>query len=160
MKALKYKIEVSGSGLEFIHGFSGDIEEMHIPDLHLFINEKAIFVEEDKEGEERRIQDAKNLVELQLPPTLEVVAKALVKSIESKEEQESTLLRYLLGEIQEKEKQDIFRYPDSPLYYGILAEKWSHEYARNALINFIEEKGLTQVAIDWVEENQGWEDRS
>lgn len=44
--------------------------------------------------------------------------------------------------------------PNDQLYFKFFAEKWEHEQARNALCIFIREKGLTEEAINWVEEKE------
>lgn len=45
--------------------------------------------------------------------------------------------------------------PSIPLYFLMAAEKWDHEYARNALLHFIHQKYLEEPCLDFFKE-QGW----
>lgn len=78
MQAKKYKIEIHDSMLDWSHGFGYIIIEYHIPDLHLFVNSKAIFYGTDEE----RIPEQFELVELS--PEVENDLKALAPLIEDK----------------------------------------------------------------------------
>ena len=59
-----------------------------------------------------------------------------------------------------KDSQDMLNDPPANGLWGkFAAEKWDHEYARNVLLHFIDQKGLTEEADAWVDKN--WpEDKS
>jgi hypothetical protein len=47
-------------------------------------------------------------------------------------------------------QESIVQEPDSQLYYLFYAEKFDMCYARNILLNFIEEKGLSEECLNWI----------
>ena len=48
--------------------------------------------------------------------------------------------------------------PSSPAYFKLYADKFDHEFARNALLHFIEENGLSEKCANWLEEKFPRED--
>lgn len=48
--------------------------------------------------------------------------------------------------------EEIIKPPDTNLYYFFYAEKFSFEYARNILLNFLKEKNLSEECLNWVNE--------
>jgi hypothetical protein len=48
MKTIVYEIQVCDGVMDYVHGGGYFITEMYIPDLKLFVNEKAIFIGEDE----------------------------------------------------------------------------------------------------------------
>jgi len=49
-------------------------------------------------------------------------------------------------------EKDILDAPANHLWGLFASDKWDHEYSRNALLNFIDEKGLTDEVVKWIEE--------
>jgi hypothetical protein len=41
--------------------------------------------------------------------------------------------------------------PSLPVYFRFWAEKWSHEYARNALLHYLTAKGLAEDCKQWLD---------
>jgi len=48
--------------------------------------------------------------------------------------------------------ENIFDAPANHLWATFEIGKWEHEFARNALLNFIDEKGLTDEVVKWIKE--------
>jgi hypothetical protein len=44
--------------------------------------------------------------------------------------------------------------PHTGAYFFLYGEKWDFEYARNALLHFIEEKGLSDECKKWLEKHK------
>lgn len=45
---------------------------------------------------------------------------------------------------------DLENPPSIPVYFRFWAEKWSHEYARNALLHYLAAKGLSEDCDQWL----------
>ena len=48
--------------------------------------------------------------------------------------------------------------PSTSLYFHISGEKWDMDHQRNALLHYIESKGLSDECLTWLQENAepGW----
>ena len=67
MRAIKYKIEVSGGILEWTHGMTQVIEEIFIPERNLYFNDHYNFWLEQDRKDEPRWEKGTDSQEIELP---------------------------------------------------------------------------------------------
>ena len=84
MKALRYTLKICDSGLDMVHGFYRFITEYYIPELNLFINSDAIFLDNENNEYKERLDTAKNIREINLEQETEL--KQLSNNIKERKE--------------------------------------------------------------------------
>ncbi len=54
---------------------------------------------------------------------------------------------------QRLKKIDASKAPDTAPYFAFVSDKWGYDYARNALLHYIEQKGLSEDCEKWLDKN-------
>ena len=107
IKAIEYQIEVAFNPHDFSRDHTYCIREVHVPEYNMFINDKACFMEKDLLMVETRLQDIKDVKEIEVD--LEDARRLSVSIIEAdsvkkKKEEEQKAFLAIIDENKRKEQ--------------------------------------------------------
>jgi hypothetical protein len=94
MKAKKYVLKVCEGAMDWVHGGGYDINEVYVPELNLFINEKMAFISEGKDAKSR-VKEAKGVKDIVLGNDEEL--KLLAEIVATHKTLEAKLRKEIFG---------------------------------------------------------------